>query len=524
MIALDCQPLSIVEDLGFVRLMRKLKPNYKMPSRKYFTTNVINSMHSSVLNDVKNLVKESQHISLTTDIWTSNSNDSFISFTGHCIDSNFYRKTAVLRVKPFPDKHSADNIREMIQTTILDYNISFNKIHLIVSDNAPNMIKGIRETGISHLPCFLHTLQLVIHDCIFKQEILKEIISKAKKIVGHFRHSNLAYSKLYDLQLKHDVPQHKLIQDISTRWNSTFFMLERLFEQKTAIVMYCLEMPNLPILSANEWFVMEKVTKLLKIFHSSTLMLSKREALVSDIWPQIVFLKQFVKDASRDKSFSGLNATFDALILSLNERLKKYESNYDVIIATFLDPRYKNSLFKPQRNNLLHDEKIIEELVNRLKEIQTCEQHDDEMDSLTLSDIDDASESNNKDNHAGSNYDFNECISRYVSKSSKIKRQSSCSDKNLALSLSSEIDLYQSQVNAERNSDPVKWWKFKQEFFPLLKVLASKHLCSPPSSVESERLFSIGGNIYTPHRNCLKSDTGEELMFLCDNLRLKNED
>ena len=50
--------------------------------------------------------------------------------------------------------------------------------------------------------------------------------------------------------------------------------------------------------------------------------------------------------------------------------------------------------------------------------------------------------------------------------------------------------------------------------------LAYKYLCSPPSTVESERLFSIGGNIYTPHRNRLSPDYGQKLMFLNYNLRL----
>ena len=35
MIALDNQPFSLVEDIGFVRLLQVLKPRYTFPSRKY---------------------------------------------------------------------------------------------------------------------------------------------------------------------------------------------------------------------------------------------------------------------------------------------------------------------------------------------------------------------------------------------------------------------------------------------------------------------------------------------------------
>ena len=36
-ITVDCQPISVVEELGFERLMKKLKPNYVIPGRKYFS-------------------------------------------------------------------------------------------------------------------------------------------------------------------------------------------------------------------------------------------------------------------------------------------------------------------------------------------------------------------------------------------------------------------------------------------------------------------------------------------------------
>lgn len=68
MIAVDNQPLSIVEDLGFNRLLNKLKPNYKIPSRKYFTDKVLPSIHLSVKEKVKKSVQDAMYISFTTEI------------------------------------------------------------------------------------------------------------------------------------------------------------------------------------------------------------------------------------------------------------------------------------------------------------------------------------------------------------------------------------------------------------------------------------------------------------------------
>ena len=48
MIALDSQPFSIVEDPGFIRLVRELESRYSLPSRKYVTGKILPQIHSKV--------------------------------------------------------------------------------------------------------------------------------------------------------------------------------------------------------------------------------------------------------------------------------------------------------------------------------------------------------------------------------------------------------------------------------------------------------------------------------------------
>jgi len=51
-------------------------------------------------------------------------------------------------------------------------------------------------------------------------------------LAGHFNHSSkssyLLQQKQYDLKHK----QHHLIQSVATRWNSTYYMMERILEQQ----------------------------------------------------------------------------------------------------------------------------------------------------------------------------------------------------------------------------------------------------------------------------------------------------
>lgn len=48
MIALDNQPYSIVEDSGFLQLLNKLQPKYKVLGKKYFTQTIISNIYTKV--------------------------------------------------------------------------------------------------------------------------------------------------------------------------------------------------------------------------------------------------------------------------------------------------------------------------------------------------------------------------------------------------------------------------------------------------------------------------------------------
>ena len=77
--------------------------------------------------------------------------------------------------------------------------------------------------------------------------------------------------------------------------------------------------------------------------------------------------------------------------------------------------------------------------------------------------------------------------------------------------LKSELDKFCCLPLEPREVDPLKWCKTDRSIFPELGKVVNKMLCSPPSSVESERLFSIGGNIYTPHRNRITAGDWREI-------------
>jgi len=102
MIALDNQPFSVVEDPGFIRLVRVLEPRYVIPSRKYLVDKVLPTVHSDVTSWVKNEIETVSYFSFTTDAWSAAAgNASLLSLTAHWLTDNFLKKSTVLHVQPF---------------------------------------------------------------------------------------------------------------------------------------------------------------------------------------------------------------------------------------------------------------------------------------------------------------------------------------------------------------------------------------------------------------------------------------
>lgn len=251
-------------------LIYTLEPRYNMPGRKRVKTIITEDLYTSIQSKVAEIVAQSEYVSMTTDLWTcDHAKHAYISLTAHCMFRNYSRQCIVLNAEPFPESHTSENITEYIKKMINEYDIPTEKVHCIVSDNAPNMLKGITNSGFEGLPCFTHTLQLIINRALFQQVTVKELLKKSKAIVGHFSQSSNASRELLELQEEYDLPKHRLLQDVITKWNSTKIMWERLFEQKPAINAYCCD-NNLSFINPREWELMETLVKVLEVFHELT--------------------------------------------------------------------------------------------------------------------------------------------------------------------------------------------------------------------------------------------------------------
>ena len=103
-------PYSIVQGLGFRRLIDYLAPGYKIPSRVYFSKTGVPKLYQ----DVK--LKITLQLSLVTQLTFGRQSppESYITLTAHFITSDFEQKNYILATRNMPERHTGVHIEERV--------------------------------------------------------------------------------------------------------------------------------------------------------------------------------------------------------------------------------------------------------------------------------------------------------------------------------------------------------------------------------------------------------------------------
>lgn len=166
MVTEDMQPFTIVDDAGFQRYTEALNPRYVIPSAKTLKKMVEanNDVHKQQLQQA---IQDVIAVTLTTDLWTSRNTEAYITVTCHFVNKDYKLNSKVLTTSQMNGPHTADNIATSLKQIIEEWNLQ-NKVMAIVTDNAANMKAAIQILKLRHLPCYAHTLNLVVTQALIK--------------------------------------------------------------------------------------------------------------------------------------------------------------------------------------------------------------------------------------------------------------------------------------------------------------------------------------------------------------------
>ena len=188
--------------------------------------------------------------------------------------------------------------------------------------------------------------------------------------------------------------------------------------------------------------------------------------------------------------------------------------NIHYVAATTIDPRYKNHFFKETQDKekakafLLELVELHGEQTARLKDPSTVAQAPCQSGSS-------AKKAKPNDLLRAC---FDEITSQHESESTSISSVRQSKNIGFLVRVAEEVNQFLALPLISRTANPLEWWGNANEF-PLLCELARKLLCTPSSSVFSERMYFEYGNIFEDKRSRLLPKKGEKLHFIHHNGR-----
>ncbi len=385
-------------------------------------------------------------------------------------------------------------------------------------------------------------------------------MKKCRDLVGHFAMSSQATELL---RIKQGAKPVNVIQDVVTRWWSTYAMLERLKFLKIYIQMMVRENLLLPTINLNQeqWNIVEDVSSILEPFKSvQQIMEGEKYVTISLIPGMINQIRLGLARAQDNPDTSGAaRMVLDKIITKFNDefgsgipgtvfmdhvhggpsrRLKGFQLK--TMIAAALDPRTKslvgNNLLQCKQY-LLCDEQSFKILFVFISGIPSIA--DDRV--KVWSAVKELMVEHLKAKHNARALNNGIAIHNgmralpiaddpwgEVEEEVPVHGPPELNMNEIERAVTAELDDYKTVMRIDMREifddgekgkyiDPLAWWKSHKETFPILSHLARKILCIPATSAPSERVFSVAGLTISKLRTRLDSENASCLIFLRDN-------
>ncbi|KAK9100401.1 hypothetical protein Scep_023831 [Stephania cephalantha] len=276
-------PFNFVDYEGIKRLFIYLYKDVQLVTRNTAKADIINR-YKKEKEIVKSLLDDAPgRISFTSDLWTSLTTDGYMCLTCHFIDNNWTLQKRVLSYTFMPPPHSGLALSTKIHNLLCEWGLE-GIVFSITLDNAYTndlSVDTLRdELNLKdllvckgdhfHMRCCAHILNLIV------QEGMKGVdpsIVKIRESVKYVKGSQARKHKFLECVSLVSSENKGLSQDVSTRWNSTYLMLQNAIHHRRAF-------QHLDLIDSNykycrskvEWEKIEQFCSFLKVLYDSTLM------------------------------------------------------------------------------------------------------------------------------------------------------------------------------------------------------------------------------------------------------------
>ncbi|KAG9472738.1 zinc finger BED domain-containing protein 6-like [Eleutherodactylus coqui] len=551
-------PYSFITSKAFQKFMAQADPHYSVPTKSFFSGKAVPQLYEAVCERIVTDLKMSgcPQVHITAHVWSSDLTMDYLALTAHWAilrpdtDQSTERKYAVICIKRFPKEYTEGNIQqELIRQVSLWLLPNALCPGFFVSSGDFNLIHAIKGANYTYVPCFTHSLNLLVTDFLQNNRYIAGMLTMARKVCSHFIHSSRAKRIFSELQFENNLLKHSLKLENVPHWTSTFYMLQRLLEQQRAVqeylVMHKVETVDIH-LSSSHWNLMASLVDLLQPFEMAIREVNASHSSLSQVLPELRYLHIFLKQIrghfeSKGDANGVVLADSFALKLSTDYGVNEMFQKEEFVLATLLDPRFKGRIeaILPSDSDIDHWKQV---LVKKVKDVMSSSSsiYSPSQVSHSASQIREDCQSNLL---SGKHFDLEPSVMSMASQWRKnmaapplIHKEKSLiehlesvgllASKSTGASLSTEshsacvmVERYlQDNKTIGAKDDPLVYWQKRSWLWPALTKLAITYLTCPPSSVFAERVFKYPRPFMNTQRRPDIMEGMEHIVFLKVNL------
>jgi BED zinc finger len=209
-LALDFQPGTIVNDIGFREFVAQLQPLYVLPRRRTVCKTLFPQRFERLRHRRQMELQHVHAVCLSIENWNRiNSSDHCFAVTAHFIGQQFELRSCALDCFWYSSQHTITYVKDELVRIAEEWHIQ-DKIVAVVTNSVTEVLTAIDLIGWPRLPCFVDTLNTIASEALLE---IDEILMKIRSTVEYFRFNGAATEMLRSLLQQMEMVQMDLEPD-----------------------------------------------------------------------------------------------------------------------------------------------------------------------------------------------------------------------------------------------------------------------------------------------------------------------
>jgi hypothetical protein len=530
--------LHHVSSAGFTKFVTRLTQGHLSPRCRQTITRQLEDRFTNQKEALRCKLESVEYICTTADCWTSRRR-GFLGVTAHWLDSiTLERKGACLAVRELKGKHTYDVIAQALESVHDEFQIS-SRVCFTVTDSGANFLKAFKHFGLEETDVAVSTdnsnsnnednedMQFAqVNDVLQPQfnsdedvneyvvyklpphrkcscHLLNLVASKdTEKIEGQCKQiSTQTFAKLTALWNKQNrsVNVAELIRESlgmllvtpgDTRWNSFYDAMKKVNgilsnpELEAKFHKLCDDIGIKRLTNVQKVFIAEYVRVMAPLCCGLDVLQGDKIAALGFLLPTLTVMKiqleEMLNDANSDSKLTLCRSLAEAVLAGITNRFADVFQDNNAKLAAVVHPQFKldwicNGHDKSELTRMLKD------AVSNLVDVPDPQQREEAS----------AASSSSTTSTSASTSSF---FARFKRNADTVPDEAN-----------QEVEKFLADASQDVQS---------LKSYPNIRKLFVKLNTGLPSSASVERLFSLGGRVFTPMRSRLSSSHFEMMVFL----------